>query len=73
MATEPCGGNKGGVSYCNTEGYFVCNDGTISQSKRVCVTDENVNSELINNRLRMSGRPPVDLRNQPMHPIVLSY
>lgn len=32
---EPCSGKKGGVSHCLGK-YFVCNDGTTSQSKRVC-------------------------------------
>ncbi|MEY0576603.1 hypothetical protein [Providencia manganoxydans] len=31
----PCSGSKGGVSYCENE-KFVCNDGTISKSKRIC-------------------------------------
>lgn len=32
---EPCSGSKGGVSHCEN-GQFVCNDGSVSQSKRVC-------------------------------------
>lgn len=31
----PCSGKKGGVSHCSG-GKFVCNDGTISASKRTC-------------------------------------
>lgn len=31
----PCSGKKGGVSHCSS-GKFVCNDGTISGSKKVC-------------------------------------
>ncbi|NHQ81559.1 hypothetical protein HA051_08225 [Chromobacterium vaccinii] len=32
---KPCSGKKGGVSHCSS-GKFVCNDGSISKSKRVC-------------------------------------
>ncbi|PUT38743.1 hypothetical protein DIZ81_13285 [Legionella taurinensis] len=31
----PCSGKKGGISHC-LNNYFVCNDGTISQSKQIC-------------------------------------
>lgn len=34
-ANTPCSGKKGGVSYCK-EGKFVCKDGSISRSKKVC-------------------------------------
>ena len=30
-----CGGNKGGISHCEN-GRFRCNDGSLSQSKKVC-------------------------------------
>lgn len=32
---KPCSGKKGGVSHCMGK-FFVCKDGSISQSKRVC-------------------------------------
>lgn len=32
---QPCSGKKGGVSHCLGK-YFVCNDGSTSQSKRTC-------------------------------------
>ncbi len=32
---EPCSGNKGGVSHCSG-GKFICQDGSVSQSKKVC-------------------------------------
>lgn len=32
---QPCSGKKGGVSHCMGK-YFVCNDGSTSQSKRTC-------------------------------------
>jgi len=32
---EPCSGKKGGISHCSGT-KFVCNDGTISRSKRKC-------------------------------------
>ena len=34
-ANYPCSKSKGGVAYCQGS-KFVCNDGSISQSKRVC-------------------------------------
>ncbi|MDO5674809.1 MAG: hypothetical protein Q4G66_07840 [bacterium] len=32
---QPCDGKKGGISHCSN-GKFICNDGTVSASKRVC-------------------------------------
>ena len=32
---EPCSGKKGGISHCSGS-KFVCNDGSISKSKRSC-------------------------------------
>lgn len=32
---EPCSGKKGGISHCQA-GKFVCNDGSISASKKTC-------------------------------------
>lgn len=32
----PCSQSKGGVSHCTTDGHFVCNDGSISKSKKIC-------------------------------------
>lgn len=31
----PCSGKKGGINHCSG-GKFVCNDGSISKSKRIC-------------------------------------
>lgn len=33
---QPCSGSKGGISHCTSDGRFVCNDGSLSQSKRFC-------------------------------------
>lgn len=33
---RPCSGNKGGIKACTADGKFMCNDGTISKSQRVC-------------------------------------
>ncbi|MFV7531291.1 hypothetical protein [Enterobacter mori] len=33
---KPCSGSKGGISHCTSDGRFVCNDGSLSQSKRFC-------------------------------------
>ncbi|QDL53118.1 hypothetical protein [Rhodoferax aquaticus] len=36
LATNtPCSGKKGGISHCMGQ-HFVCNDGTTSQSKKIC-------------------------------------
>lgn len=32
---KPCSGKKGGISHCSG-GKFVCNDGSISGSKKIC-------------------------------------
>lgn len=34
-ANYPCSGRKGGVSHCQGE-LFICNDGSVSGSKRSC-------------------------------------
>lgn len=33
---QPCSGSKGGIKACTTDGKFMCNDGTISKSQRIC-------------------------------------
>lgn len=33
---KPCSGKKGGVVSCTSGGKFVCKDGSISKSKKVC-------------------------------------
>lgn len=35
FANTPCSGSKGGVNHC-AGGRFVCNDGSVSASKRIC-------------------------------------
>ena len=35
-ANTPCSGKKGGIARCTKDGKFLCKDGTISQSKKVC-------------------------------------
>lgn len=37
---QPCSGKKGGISHC-ASGKFVCNDGSISASKRTCTAPGN--------------------------------
>ncbi|MFV5376516.1 hypothetical protein [Acinetobacter calcoaceticus] len=32
---QPCSGKKGGVSHCDN-GKFVCKDGSVSASKKIC-------------------------------------
>ncbi len=34
----PCSGKKGGVSHCEN-GKFVCKDGSVSKSKKICTTN----------------------------------
>lgn len=33
---KPCSGKKGGIKHCTPEGKFMCNDGSISGSKKKC-------------------------------------
>ncbi|EEU9479527.1 TPA: hypothetical protein ACIYE1_003130 [Escherichia coli] len=33
---KPCSGSKGGISHCTKDGKFVCNDGSVSHSKKYC-------------------------------------
>ncbi|STZ14035.1 Uncharacterised protein [Moraxella caviae] len=33
---KPCSGKKGGIKTCTSDGKFLCKDGTISKSKKVC-------------------------------------
>lgn len=33
---KPCSGKKGGIKACTSDGKFLCKDGTISKSKKVC-------------------------------------
>lgn len=32
---QPCSGSKGGISHCQGK-LFICKDGSVSQSKKVC-------------------------------------
>lgn len=32
----PCSGKKGGVKHCTADGKFMCNNGTVSASKKKC-------------------------------------
>lgn len=34
-ANKPCSGKKGGISHCMGQ-FFICRDGTTSQSKKDC-------------------------------------
>ena len=33
---KPCSGSKGEISHCTAGGTLVCNDGSISASKKTC-------------------------------------
>jgi len=33
---QPCSGSKGGIKHCTADGKFMCRDGTISASKKIC-------------------------------------
>lgn len=43
-ANQPCSGKKGGVARCDGE-LFVCNDGSISGSKRNCSAERHGGSQ----------------------------
>ena len=32
---EPCSGKKGGIDHCSGS-KFICNDGSVSKSKKIC-------------------------------------
>ncbi|MCK6157999.1 hypothetical protein KZX29_04205 [Moraxella osloensis] len=32
----PCSGKKGGVKACTADGKFICQNGSISKSKKIC-------------------------------------
>ena len=34
--SQPCSGSKDGIAHCTSDGRFVCNDGSLSHSKRFC-------------------------------------
>lgn len=36
QGNQPCSGKKGGVKTCTANGKFLCKNGTISKSKKVC-------------------------------------
>ena len=40
-ANKPCSGRKGGISHCQGD-IFVCNDGSVSASKRSCSASSGV-------------------------------
>lgn len=50
---QPCSGSKGGIQRC-VNGNFLCNDGTISRSKRVC--DPSVYGNSSKNKKASSGK-----------------
>lgn len=33
---KPCSGKMGGIDHCSKDGKFVCKNGKISQSKKMC-------------------------------------
>ena len=45
-ANTPCSGKKGGVSHC-ASGKFVCNDGSISASKKTCSAGDGARQSLV--------------------------
>lgn len=56
---QPCSGSKGGIAHCTSDGRFVCNDGSLSQSKRFC---SGYGSSEISNPVR----PPTSTRKAKM-------
>lgn len=51
---QPCSGSKGGIAHCTSDGHFVCNDGSLSQSKRFC---SGYGSSESSNRVKPSTSP----------------
>ncbi len=54
-ANYPCSQSKGGVNYCDGE-KFVCNDGSISASKRVCSVSRHGTKEAPKQEKSASGK-----------------
>jgi len=45
-ANTPCSGKMGGVSHCD-EGKFICNNGSVSRSKKTCQSkNKSINTTL---------------------------
>ena len=41
---KPCSGKKGGIASCTADGKYVCNNGSISQSKKMCGSSASISS-----------------------------
>lgn len=54
---QPCSGSKGGISHCTSGGEFVCNDGSLSQSKRFCSGYGNVQKPRLESSLTVRKTP----------------
>lgn len=54
-ANTPCSRGKGGVAYC-LDGKFICRDGSMSASRRVCIPEAS------------HVRPPADSQKSPRIP-----
>jgi hypothetical protein len=58
-ANYPCSGRKGGVSHCQGE-LFVCNDGSISGSKRSCSAEMGASPRQLLTQPQRSSAAPGD-------------
>jgi len=61
---QPCSGSKGGISHCSGS-VFVCNDGSFSQSKRICSGYGSGGGYLQNERTQVNSAPVKKIKKQP--------
>ena len=64
---EPCSGRKGGIAYCSGS-KFVCRDGSLSQSRRICSGyDRPATRARANNNRQQQATPQRKPRQQRRH------
>lgn len=61
---QPCSGSKGGISHCSGSA-FVCNDGSFSQSKKVCSGYGSSGGYLQGERKTVNSEPVKKIKKQP--------
>lgn len=61
---QPCSGSKGGISHCSGSA-FVCNDGSFSQSKKICSEYGSGGGHLQNDRKEINSGVAKVIKKQP--------
>ena len=52
---EPCSGRKGGINHCDGK-YFICNDGSTSQSKKICSEEFDASDKAVTKKSKKSTK-----------------